>query len=85
MNSAMVLPGVKLCKAIPVRRNMHKLPKALWCSAVRMYLLLTSALLVTHHTVSLFIKENWNMYSFKLSQARSWFCIGVNWRLIIFW
>ena len=45
----MVLPGVKLREAIPVRRHMHIL-LTLWCSAKGIYFQITPALLVTNHT-----------------------------------
>ena len=64
MNLAMILPGVELFEAVPLR-HMHVLPLALWSTTKRTNFKLSPALFVTHHTASLYLRETWDVDSFK--------------------
>ena len=72
--SVVILPGVKLRKAVLIPRHMHVALLALWCSAKRIHPIVSLGFLVAHDTAFLLLGENWNMHSFELPRRRrSWF------------
>lgn len=79
----LILPAMKFLKALLVLCDMHVFPITLRCTAIRKYLKLSPTLLVTHYTVSLYIRENWEVYCVKLSWRCRWFDIRIHRRDIL--
>ena len=78
-NLPVVLLRVKHCKTIPTLTNMHIL-LTLRGIAIKSNPEISPTLFITYHTVSLCIRENWDMDSCKfLWGGRGWFHHGILW------